>query len=94
MDNVKLVKLLTGEDVLCKVRQSDNNGMVILGKAKRIVLSQQGAALVPVCPFSEEEDVEVREEHVLYTVNVVDEIAREYQNHVGDIISVNSTLVT
>lgn len=94
MSEVRLVKLLTGEDILCKVNPVKNDNKLQLIQAKRIVLTPQGAALVNVCPFSEQEDFEINNEHVLYDVPVVDEIAKEYQNHVGDIITVESTLVT
>jgi hypothetical protein len=46
--DVKLLKLVTGEEVICRISNSSNDeNKLVLSKIARIMMSPQGVALIP-----------------------------------------------
>jgi len=101
MAEVKLVRLVTGEDVLTDKVQlliKEDRRFYSLNKPTRMAFAtgddgNVGVRLIPLCPFTNDEQVDIAEDHVLYTVEVVDEIAQEYHRIHNNVVVPNQELV-
>ena len=89
---IKLVKLVTGEDVVSAVdRKADGN--YILKKPYRLVLAREGLGSIPLCPFAETEVFEVSKSHVVWEAEPDDEIRNSYVASTGSIVVASGGIV-
>lgn len=89
---IKLVRLVTGEDVICEIERKDS--VVVLKKPHRLLFSKEGLASMPLCPFSTSELYEIDSRNILFEVEPEPDIRNSYANQVGAIVVPNSSLVT
>tara|TARA_R100001463_G_scaffold64383_3_gene117485 strand:- start:33 stop:353 length:321 start_codon:yes stop_codon:yes gene_type:complete len=79
MNEVKLVRLVSGEEVLAKIENVD--GGVSFDKPHLIIPTQgKGIALMPWCPYStiQEDGVTVPTEKIVFIASPHAELAKEY----------------
>lgn len=89
---IKLVRLVTGEDVICEVERKDS--VVVLKKPHRLLFSKEGLASMPLCPFSSDEVYEIDAKNVLFVAEPEEDIRNSYAAQTGSIVVPKSTLVT
>ena len=88
---IKLIKLVTGEDVVSDVERNDGN--YILKKPYRLVLAREGLGSIPLCPFAETEVFEVSKSHVVWGAEPDDEIRNSYAASTGSIVVASGGIV-
>lgn len=88
---IKLIRLVTGEDVVCEVEHKDST--VVLKKPHRLLLTKEGLASMPLCPFSATDSYEVDSRNILFEVEPEAEIRNSYAEQVGSIVVPNSSIL-
>ena len=91
---IKLIRLITGEDIVSEVSQAPQGAVLILKKPHRLVFSKEGLASMPLCPFSKTSDYEIALDKVLFQCEPEDEIRDSYANAVGAILVPSSGIMT
>lgn len=89
---IKLIKLVTGEDVVSDVERNDGN--YILKKPYSLVLAREGFVPIPLCPFAKTEVFEVSKSHVVWEAEPDDEIRNSYAASTGSIVVASGGIVT
>jgi hypothetical protein len=99
MDNLKILKLVTGEEVVGEIKDESVNSIrienpCVLG----IGMAPTGKATLQMQPmllFSEQKVVELKKEHILYSVSVATEIKNKYNEIYGSgIVVAKSSIIT
>lgn len=88
---IKLVRLVTGEDVVCELERRDST--VVLKKPHRLLLTKEGLASMPLCPFSATDTYEVDARNIVFEVDPEADIRNSYAEQVGSIVLPSSSLV-
>tara|TARA_Y100001937_G_C6975568_1_gene265338 strand:- start:201 stop:521 length:321 start_codon:yes stop_codon:yes gene_type:complete len=86
MNEVQLIRLVSGEEVLAKIENVE--GGVKFETPHLIIPTQgKGIALMPWCPYSkiQEEGITVPTDKILFITNPHDELAKEYTTMVTGI---------
>jgi len=78
---IKIVKLFNDEDIIAEVEEQE--GGLKLTNAIRIVLTQQGAAMIPMNPFIKDKFVVIRSEFIVYTGTPDEEVVNAYNQKFG-----------
>ena len=78
---VKIVSLMTGEDVIGSVEEK-NNGYEITNPLL-LILSQQGIGTMPLVPYSLDKTFFIKDQHVLFVSNPEPELANQYKAQFG-----------
>jgi hypothetical protein len=84
--NIVLIKLITGEDVVADIAKTEEiNGkrVLTLNKPARIVLTPEGAAMIPMPPFAASESLSIMADHIVYTAEPDDEVRNAYNSKFG-----------
>lgn len=88
---IKLVRLVTGEDVICEIERREST--VVLKKPHRLLFSKEGLASMPLCPFSVSDNYEMDAKNVLFEVEPEADIRNSYAAQVGSIVVPSSPLI-
>lgn len=89
MSDVRLIRLLNGEDIIGNVTKVDNGDLTVLNPVKvalhppKTAGGQAGVALVPYCPFSDEKTYTFNREHIIFAVVPVIEFVNHYNTQFG-----------
>jgi len=78
---IKIVKLITGDEVVANV--SKDKGVFTLKNPTRIMVTQEGVAMMPLCPFTDEDNIKIKESHVLYELEAEIEVKNAYNSKFG-----------
>jgi hypothetical protein len=90
MDEVKIVRLTTGEELLCKMDPA-----MTLGEGKSILINTPVLILptadgkltfMPYMPYADIKDLIVKERSVMFIVDPTEELAAQYRNMIGDVV--------
>jgi hypothetical protein len=79
--SVKIAKLVTGEDVIASV--TDMGQSYKFKKAVRMIMTERGLGMMPLCPLSKDEEVEIAKSHVVFVASAEDDLANEYNAKFG-----------
>lgn len=82
---IKLIKLVTGEEVLSKYEENDTT--MTLSNPMRLQLSPKGLAMIPLSPFMKENaKITIDKKDVLYLVEADDDVINGYNSQFGGIV--------
>jgi len=87
---VEFVKLITGEEIIAET-SSCNGDKWVLKNAVKLMLHQNGVAMIPISPFLKDETVEIRKEHIIFRGELDDDIKNAYNAKYGSGIVIPST---
>lgn len=91
--NVKIVKLITGEEIVAEVsKTSDSN--VVLKNPQKFMLTAEGLASMPLMPLSKDKEYTIFLNHVLFTAEPEDDIKNAYNSQYGSGIVVAKNIIT
>ena len=82
---IKIIRLITGEDVICEIERKGEN-LVVLKKPHRLLFSKEGLASMPLCPFSKSELYEMDPRNILFELDPESDIRDSYAAQVGAIV--------
>lgn len=88
---IKLVRLVTGEDVICEVERKDS--VVVLKKPHRLLFSKEGLASMPLCPFSSDDVYEIDSGNILFVAEPEADIRNSYAAQTGSIVMPKSNIL-
>lgn len=88
-DNIKIVRLSTGEELLTTVADTFTPGKVKLVDVAILIPTQSNSlGLAPFMAYSDAKDgFEVDEKFIMFTVEPVDGLKKQYQNMFSKIIT-------
>ena len=91
MSNVKILRLITGEDVIAKVEENDQG--LSLNKPFVIIPHQQGPGkpvqlmMTLYSPYSKSDNVTIKNDKVISMVEPKEEILSSYQQNTSSIVT-------
>lgn len=94
MNEVKIVRLTSGEELLCTVASMDEHTIVIEDPTIIIPTQDRNIGLAPWLPYAESDRVEMRRKSVMFMVDPVAQLAEQYRSIHSKIITPNQSIVT
>jgi len=93
MDNIKIVRLITGEELICSVKVS-STGYTLKDVAILIPTQSNQLGLAPFMAYSDAKDgIETHSKNVMFVVEPVAELKQQYQTMFSKIITPNKLIV-
>ena len=82
---IKVVKLVTGEDVVADIEIVDQSSgkVVVLKKPQRFMVTSEGVGSIPLVPFSNDETYTVSYNHVILIADPDPDIKNGYNSQFG-----------
>ena len=99
MADVRIVRLITGEDVIGKI-EKDTVGNYTLTKSFAIIPTQSAPGqpvqlmMTPYMPFADEETISISADKVVTNVRPKKDILNSYQANTSKILTPNKELIT
>jgi hypothetical protein len=90
--NVKIVKLVTGEEIVAEVNISDKD--IVLKNPQKFMLTAEGLASMPLMPLSKDKEYTIPLHHVILTAEPEDDIKNAYNSQYGSGIVVAKNIIT
>lgn len=91
---VTYLKLYNDNDVVADVSEAIGDpNKIKLTNAVRMVLTQQGPAMIPFCMFSKEKSFDIRKDFVVMVGEVEDELLNAYNAKFGGVILATSPIL-
>lgn len=90
---IKLIKLITGEEIISNVTIEDNS--MILKKPQKFMLTSEGLGSMPFMPFSKDETFKISLDHVLVIADPEDDFLNSYnaQHGSGIVVPKNNIIL-
>ena len=90
MDEVKIVRLTTGEEILCKMDPSftlgDNRSIRITTPVLMLPTADGKLTFMPYMPYADIKDLIVKERNIMFVVDPSGELEARYRNMIGDVV--------
>lgn len=86
MSEIRVVKLVTGEELLTSVDDTSDLGYWTLTNPYVIVMGPEGAGMMPWIPYAETEKAIIDNEHILVMLEPKEMVKVSYSKMVGKII--------
>jgi len=85
---VKIVRLTTGEEILCKMETSqDISGSIVISKPVLMLPTADGKlTFMPYMPYADIEDMDVKERSIMFVVDPTEELEAQYKSMIGDVV--------
>lgn len=98
MANIRIIKLVTGEELLGDVTDqglaySIKNAVIVALVPSRANPQQPSVGLAPWMPYAENDPVVIPKQHVVYDAKPVKEMVNNYNSIFGGIITPPKTLL-
>lgn len=97
--NVKLIRLLNGEELMAEVVSSNDSKVTIKDAIRVVVMPQRdpkaspSIGFAPWLEFSEDKQVELDKSHVLFMVTPIKEFINQYNSLFGGIVTPSTKLI-
>lgn len=97
--NVKLIRLLNGEELMAEVISSNDSKVTIKDAIRVVVMPQRdpkaspSIGFAPWLEFSEDKQVELDKSHVLFMVTPIKEFINQYNSLFGGIVTPSTKLI-
>ena len=97
--NVKLIRLLNGEELMAEVVNSNDSKVTIKDAIRVVVMPQRdpkaspSIGFAPWLEFSEDKQVELDKSHVLFVVTPIKEFVNQYNSLFGGIVTPSTKLI-
>jgi len=92
--NVKIIKLKNQEEVLCELVEEKDDVYVIKNPCVLLPTQQQSIAMAPWLPFAKIKELNVPKEQVLFILEVIDEIEKQYDQQFSAVFAPKSKIIT
>ena len=98
MANIRIIKLVTGEELLGDVTDqgltySIKNAVIVALVPSRANPQQPSVGLAPWMPYAENDPVVIPKQHVVYDAKPIKEMVNNYNSIFGGIITPPKTLL-
>ena len=95
MSDVKIVRLKTGEEILCEYRVSEHRKMTHIKNGLMIVPTEQSIGFIPFMVYADLPDntFSVKSSHVLWVVDPVSDLIARHQETFSAITTPESKII-
>lgn len=95
MGEVKIVRLKTGEEILCEYRVSEHRKMTHIKNGLMIVPTEQSIGFIPFMVYADLPDntFSVKSSHVLWVVDPVSDLVDRHQETFNTIVAPESKII-
>jgi hypothetical protein len=95
MSEVKIVRLKTGEEILCEYRVSEHRKMTHIKNGLMIVPTEQSIGFIPFMVYADLPDntFSVKSSHVLWVVDPVSDLVDRHQETFNTIVAPESKII-
>ena len=92
---IKVLKLITGEEIITQLKSEDENTIVIVDPQK-FIMSQEGVGSMPLMPMSNDKEYSISKNHILLISEPDDDIKNVYNSKFGSgvIVPTSSSIIT
>lgn len=99
--NIKLIRLLNGEELMAEVSPfPDSNSVIQLKNVIRIVMippkgpgQEPTVGLAPFCQYSNDKEFEFQLSHILVMMNPIPEFLNQYQSLFGKLMTPQKSII-
>ena len=93
--NVKIVRLNTGEELLCAVKELNDESYHLTDVSIIVPTQEKSIALMPYMPYSNisKDGITVKKEFVMFTVDAQKDLANHHKEIYSSLVLPNSGLV-
>lgn len=81
--NIKIVKLVTGEDVISQIESAIDENSVVLVEPQRFVMTEEGVGSMPLMPISKDKKYTVSKNHIIIMAEPEDNVRNVYNAKYG-----------
>jgi hypothetical protein len=99
-DNIKLLKLITGEEVLAEVSDSIVSDKILIKNAVRVVVMPNkldpktpNVGFAPWADFSDDKTVTLDKSHIIAIMSPIKEFVNQYNSMFGGLVVPTSNLI-
>ena len=94
MSDIKIVRISTGEELLCTVDSSNKDHLTLSDVAILIPTEANSLGLAPFMAYSDAKDgMEIPRSYVMFMVDPVETLKKQYQSMFSKIITNDSKLI-
>jgi hypothetical protein len=94
MSDIKIVRISTGEELLCTVDSSSKERLKLTDVAILIPTQSNSLGLAPFMAYSDAKDgMEIPRSYVMFVVDPVEDLKKQYQTMFSKIITNDSKLI-
>lgn len=94
MSDIKIVRISTGEELLCTVDSSNKDHLTLSDVAILIPTEANSLGLAPFMAYSDAKDgMEIPRSYVMFMVDPVETLKKQYQTMFSKIITNDSKLI-
>jgi hypothetical protein len=88
--NIKILKLVTGEEIIAHVASEEENRFVLV-EPQRFVVTEEGVGSMPLVPISKDKEYTISKSHVMICAEPEDNVRNIYNSKYGNgiVIPVN-----
>ena len=100
MADIKLVRLITGEDILGEVVDTDSKSVTIKNAVRVVVMPNKTApdaptvGLAPFCHWTSDKVIELNAALVLTTMEPITDFINQYNSSFGGLVVPSSKIIT
>ena len=93
MNEVKLIRLTSGEEILCTIKHEHENALVMENPTIIIPTQERSIGLAPWMPYAKTELVEIAKSAIVFVIEPVDQLAEQYNSIHSRIITPNQRII-
>lgn len=94
MNEVKIVRMNSGEEVLCTIKSMDDQSVTIEDPTIIIPTQDRNIGLAPWMPYAESSTIVIKQSFIAFIISPVEQLAEQYRNIHSKIITPSQNLVT
>jgi len=94
MSDIKIVRISTGEELLCTVDSSNKDHLTLSDVAILIPTQANSLGLAPFMAYSDAKDgMDIPRSYVMFVVDPIEDLKKQYQSMFSKIITNDSKLI-
>ena len=94
MSDIKIVRISTGEELLCTVDSSNKDHLTLSDVAILIPTQANSLGLAPFMAYSDAKDgMEIPRSYIMFVVDPIEDLKKQYQSMFSKIITNDSKLI-
>ena len=94
MSDIKLVRLHSGEEILCTVTSMTRDNIIIEDVTVIIPTQDRNIGLAPLMPYAETNGMSIKLDYIAFMIEPVEQLAEQYRSIHSKIITPSTTIVT
>jgi hypothetical protein len=92
MEEIKIVRMTSGEEVLCNIKAIDRDNIIIEDPTVIIPTQDNSIGLAPWMPYGKTEEMVIKQEFIAFMIDPVDELAEQYRSIHSKIVMPNRNI--